>query len=99
MPLPNILEVKAFDFWGIDFIGPFPSSYSHEYILLVVDYVTKWVEAITVQHADAKTIICFLKKKIFSRFGTPRVLISDGGSHFCNAYSKKSFDTVMSNTR
>ena len=48
MPLQSILEVEAFDCWGIDFIGPFPSSYSHEYILLVVDYVTKWVEAVAV---------------------------------------------------
>jgi len=46
MPLQSILEVEAFDCKGIDFIGPFPSSYSHEYNLLIVDYVTKWVEAI-----------------------------------------------------
>jgi len=69
---------------GIDFIGPFLSSYSHEYILLVVDYVRKWVESVVVQHANAKIVICFLRNNIFSRFGTPRVLISDGGSHFCN---------------
>ena len=80
---------KLFDCWGIDFIGPFPSSYSHEYILLVVDYVTKWVEAVAVQHADAKTVIRFLKKNIFSRFGTPEVLISDRGTHFCNAQLTK----------
>ena len=89
MPLQNILEVEAFDCWGTDFIGPFPSSYSHEYILLVVDYVTKWVEAVAVQHAYAKTIICFLKKNIFSRFGMTRVLISDGGCHFCNVLLTK----------
>ena len=91
MPLQSILEVKAFDCWGIDFIGPFPLSYSYEYILWAVDYVTKWVEAVVVQHADAKTVIRFLTKNIFSRFGTPRVLISDGRSHFCNAqhYSVK----------
>ena len=89
MPLQSIMEVEAFDCWGIDFIGPFPSSYSYEYILLVVDYVTKWEEAIAVQHVDAKTAIHFLKKNIFSRFGTPRVLISDRGSHFCNAQLTK----------
>ena len=89
MPLQNILEVEAFDCWGMDFIGPLQSFYSNEYIILVVDYVTKWVEAIVVQHADAKTVICFLKKNILSRFGTPRVLISDGGSHFCNIQLKK----------
>ena len=54
-----------------------------------MDYETKWVEAIVVQHADAKTVICFLKKNILSRFGTPRVLVSDGGSHFYNVQLKK----------
>ena len=88
MPLQNILEVEVFDYWGIDFIGPLPSSFK-EYILLAVDYVSKWVEAIATPTNDAKTIIKFLKKNIFSRFGVPRVLISDGGSHFCNAQLKK----------
>ena len=89
MPLQKILEIEAFDCWGIDFIGPLPSSYSNEYILLAVDYVTKWVEAIAAQHADSKTVIRFLKRNIFSRFGTPKVLISDEGSHFCNVQLKK----------
>jgi len=51
--------------------------------------VTKWVEAIAASKADAKTVIRFLKKNIFCRFGTPCVLISDGGSHFCNAQLKQ----------
>ncbi|KAJ9535698.1 hypothetical protein OSB04_un001150 [Centaurea solstitialis] len=46
MPLNYILEVELFDVWGIDFMGPFPSSYSNRYILVAVDYVSKWVEAI-----------------------------------------------------
>ena len=46
MPLKNILEVELFDVWGIDFMGLFSSSYGNQYILLVVDYVSKWVEAI-----------------------------------------------------
>ena len=71
----------------------------YEYILLVVDYVTKWEEAIAVQHVDAKTAIHFLKKNIFSRFGTPRVLISDGGSHFLMPNSQNSSNTTVSNTR
>ena len=57
--------------------------------MLAVDYVSKWVEAVPMPTNDAKTIIKFLKKNIFSRFGVPRVLISDGGSHFCNAQLKK----------
>jgi len=85
MPLQNIQEVEVFDYWGIDFIGPLPPSFSHEYILLTVEYVSKWVEAISAQHADAKTVIKFLEKNIFCRFGTPRFLISDGSMHFCNS--------------
>jgi hypothetical protein len=65
-------------------MGPFPSSGGNRYILVCVDYVSKWVEAIASPTNDANTVIKFLKKHVFSRFGTPRALISDGGSHFCN---------------
>ena len=46
MPLHNMLEVEIFDFWGIDFMGPFPPSNGNLYILVAVDYVSKWVEVI-----------------------------------------------------
>ncbi|KAJ1701516.1 hypothetical protein LUZ63_001295 [Rhynchospora breviuscula] len=52
MPLNPILEVEIFDVWGVDFIGPFPSSYGNEYILVAVDYVSKWVEAIAAVISD-----------------------------------------------
>ncbi|KAL4388208.1 hypothetical protein GQ457_09G016950 [Hibiscus cannabinus] len=84
MPLQNILEVELFDVWGIDFMGPFPSSFGNLYILLAVDYVSKWVEAVATTHNDAKTVQRFIKKNIFTRFGTPRVIISDEGRHFDN---------------
>jgi len=89
MPLNIILEVESFDYWRIDFVGPLPSSISNEYILVVVDYVTKWVEVVAASKADAKTVIKFLKRNILCRFGTPRVLISDEGSYFCNAQLQK----------
>lgn len=54
---------------GIDFVGHLPSSYSNEYILVVVDYVSKWVEVVAAQKNDVKTVIKFLKRNIFSRFG------------------------------
>ena len=92
MLLQSILEVEVFDCWGVDFVGPFPSSYSTEYILVAVDYMSKWVEAIASPKADSKTVIKFLKKSIFTRFGTPRVLISDGGSHFSNSQLTKALD-------
>ena len=84
MSLTNILEVELFYVWGIDFMGPFPSSYGHKYILLEVDYVSKWVEAIPTITCDIKVVLCFIKSNIFSRFGTPREVISDEGSHLCN---------------
>ncbi|KAL4363997.1 hypothetical protein GQ457_04G020360 [Hibiscus cannabinus] len=89
MALQNILEVELFDVWGIDFMGPFPSSHGDLYILLAVDYVSKWVEAIATPKNDAKTIMKFLHKNIFTRFGVPRALISDEGSHFDNKLTAK----------
>ena len=83
-PMHSILEVELFDLWGIDFMGPFPASYNNLYILLAVDYVSKWVEAIPTRTNDAKVVAQFLRGNIFSRFGTPRALITDNGTHFCN---------------
>ena len=83
-PMHPILEVELFDLWGIDFMGPFPASYSNLYILLAVDYVSKWVEAIPTRTNDAKVVAHFLHSNIFSRFGTPRALIIDNGTHFYN---------------
>ena len=82
MPLNPILVVELFDVWGIDFMGPFPPSFGFLYILVVVDYVSKWIEAIPCRNNDAKTVQRFLKENLFSRFGTPRAIISDGGHIF-----------------
>ena len=79
-----ILEVQLFDLWGMYFMGPFPSSFSNMYILLAVDYVSKWVEPIPTLTNDASVVVKFLRNHIFTRFGTPRALITDGGTHFCN---------------
>ncbi|GJT37752.1 DNA-directed DNA polymerase [Tanacetum coccineum] len=84
MPLSSINVCKIFDIWGIDFMGPFPPSFGNIYILLAVDYVSKWVEAKATKTDDAKVVADFVKANIFSRFGTPRALISDRGTHFCN---------------
>ena len=83
MPLSNIQEVELFDIWGVDFMGPFPSSYGNQYILVGVDYVSKWLEAITLPKNYTQVVVKFLKK-IFIRFGVPRALISNGGSYFYN---------------
>ena len=84
MPLNNILVVKLFDVQGIDFMGPFSTSFGNKYILVAVDYMPKQVEAMAYPTNDACVVTKFLKKNIFSRFGTPRAIISDGGTHFYN---------------
>ena len=84
LPLNPILVVDVFYVWGIDFMGPFPSSFGYIYILVEVDYVSKWVEALPCKAADHRVVLKFLKEDIFSRFGVPKAIINDGGSHFCN---------------
>ncbi|RVW59149.1 Retrovirus-related Pol polyprotein from transposon opus [Vitis vinifera] len=91
MPMKPILIVDLFDVWGIDFMGPFPMSFGNSYILVGVDYVSKRVEAIPCKHNDHKVVLKFLKENIFSRFGVPKAIISDGGTHFCN----KPFETLL----
>ena len=67
-------------------MGPFPSSEGKEYILVAVDYASKWVEMILTRTNDHRVVNKFIVKNIFSRFGYPRAIISDGGSHFTNSH-------------
>ncbi|CAL9006232.1 unnamed protein product [Prunus brigantina] len=71
MPQTPIFSVEIFDVWGIDFMGPFPSSHGFNYILLAVDYVSKWVEAKATRTNDSKVVADFVKTNIFARFGMP----------------------------
>nr|GFA81096.1 reverse transcriptase domain-containing protein [Tanacetum cinerariifolium] len=84
---------KVFDS-GIDFMGPFPSSKGNKYILVAVDYFSKWVEAKALPTNDARVVVKFLKS-LFSRFGTPKAIISDRGTYFCN----DQFSRVMAKYR
>ncbi|GKF25749.1 reverse transcriptase domain-containing protein, partial [Tanacetum coccineum] len=80
MPQNAIQVYEIFDVWGIDFMGPFPSSRGNKYILVAVDYLTKWVEAKALHTNDAQVVVKILKS-LFARFGTPRAIISDRGTH------------------
>ncbi|GKD25352.1 reverse transcriptase domain-containing protein, partial [Tanacetum coccineum] len=82
--LQNSIQVcEIFDVSGIDFMGPFPSSKGNKYILVEVDYLSKWVEAKALPANDAR-VVCKFLKSLFARFGAPRAIISDRGTHFCN---------------
>jgi len=65
-------------------MGPFPSLFGHQYILVVVHYVSKWVEAIPNKTNGNKVVVMFLKENIFALFETPHAIISDNGSLFCH---------------
>ncbi|KAI3776015.1 hypothetical protein L1987_45775 [Smallanthus sonchifolius] len=91
MPQNPIQVLEIFDVWGIDFMGPFPSSSGNRYILVAIDYVSKWVEAQALPTNDARAVVRFLKK-LFTRFGIPKAIISDRGTHFCNAVMEKALE-------
>ena len=86
MPMRPILEVKIFDLWGIDFMGPFLPSNGKAYILLALDYLSKWVKAIPTSTNDHREVLRFVTRCIFARYGCRRAIISDGGSHFNNSH-------------
>ncbi|GJR98888.1 reverse transcriptase domain-containing protein [Tanacetum coccineum] len=65
MPQNAIQVCEIFDVWGIDFMGPFPSSHGNKYILVAVDYLSKWVEAKALPTNDARVVFA----KVMSKYG------------------------------
>ena len=99
MPLTSTLEVEIFDVWGVVFMGPFPPSFGNLYILLAVDYVSKWVEAIATTTNDAKVVVKFLSKNIFTRFGTPELLLVTKVHTSVTRCSMPQWQSIISSTR
>ncbi|GJW47668.1 reverse transcriptase domain-containing protein [Tanacetum coccineum] len=83
MPQNAIQVCEIFDVWGIGFMGQFSSSRGNKYILVDVDYLSKWVKEKALPTNDAR-VLCKILKSLFVRFGTPRAIISDRGTHFYN---------------
>ena len=82
MSLYPILVVEIFDVWGIDIIGPFHMSHGYLYILVAVNYVSKWITTIACRTNNNKVMVNFLKENVFSRFDFSRIIISNDGKHF-----------------
>ncbi|GJV03895.1 putative nucleotidyltransferase, ribonuclease H [Tanacetum coccineum] len=76
------------------FMGPFPSSNGNKYILVAIDYVSKWVEAWAFPTNDAWNVVNFLKR-LFARFGIPKALISDRGTYFYNYQMEKAMKRLF----
>ena len=84
LKLPDA-QVELFDVWGIDYMGPFVRSQGCEYILVAVNYISKWVEVMPCRAADAKHARKMFHEIIFPRFGTPSMVKINGVSHFIDA--------------
>ena len=71
MHLSYIIIVEIFDVWAINFMGLVPSYFGNEYTLLVVDYMSTWVEAVPTRTIEARIIVKFFRENIFSKYGMP----------------------------
>jgi hypothetical protein len=94
MPLTSTLQIGIFDVWGIDFIGPFPNSEGCKYILVAIDYVSNLIEALPCRAAEAMHLKRIFHDIIFPRYEVPRIVISDGGSHFIGRTFQKALMEV-----
>ncbi|KAJ9546993.1 LOW QUALITY PROTEIN: hypothetical protein OSB04_019536 [Centaurea solstitialis] len=95
MPQQSISVSEVFDVWGIDFMGPFLDSKGNKYILVAVDYVSKWAEAKASPTNDAKVVVDFVKSLV-CRYGCPKAIISDRGTHFANYLLEKTLKSTSS---
>eukprot|EP00253_Pinus_taeda_P007648 PITA_07648 len=84
-PLQTVIVVGPFAKWGIDFMTCNPTSAGgHGYIIVTVDYFTKWAEAMpTLNNNDEMDALLFFNH-VVSRFSVPQAIVTDHGSHFCN---------------
>ena len=85
-PLFPVISLGPFRKWGIDYMTCNPASAGgHKYIIVAVDYFTKWAEAMPTFKADRETTTFFVFNHIIARFGIPKVIVTDHGSHFQNS--------------
>jgi hypothetical protein len=84
-PLHPVITIGLFTKWGVYFMDCKPTSAEgHQHIIMVVDYFTKWVEAMPIIKSDGKTVTFFVFNQIIARFSIPSEIVTDHGSHFQN---------------
>jgi transposase InsO family protein len=87
MTLATKLTLQAFEKWAIDFVGPINPPGKHtgaQYIITTTKYLTRWEEAREIKECSATTTAQFIFEDIITRFGCPKILMSDQGTHFIN---------------
>jgi transposase InsO family protein len=85
MPLQPQVLIEPFERWALDFVGPITlASKGKSYILVCVDYVTKWIEAKALHRAMEQAVAYFLYEDIFTHFGVPREIVTDQGTQFAS---------------
>ncbi|GLU03802.1 hypothetical protein SLE2022_209800 [Rubroshorea leprosula] len=83
-----------FHTWGLDLIGPIhPSFEGYIWILVAIEYFTKWVEAVPLHKATGLAMSNFIKVCIIYRFGIPYKIVSDNGTPFVNQHVRRLLDT------
>jgi hypothetical protein len=83
MPLQPQVLIEPFEKWALDFVGPInPTSKRKRYILVCIDYVTKWEEAKALPYATEQSVVDFLFEDVFVHFGVPREIVTDQGAQF-----------------
>jgi transposase InsO family protein len=87
----SIIKPWPFRGWGMDMIGKInpPSSKGYQYILAIIDYFTKWVEAIPMKTVTSKDVINFNREHVIHKFGIPQTIMTDGGSVFISEEFRK----------
>jgi len=81
--LTSLVSPQPFAWWGIDLLGPFPKAAGQlRYLVVAIDYSTKWIETEPLAQITAKNVLCFFKRNILARFGVPTLVISDNGTQF-----------------
>ena len=81
--LTPITSLWPFVQWGIDIVGPLPQGKRHvKFLLVAIDYFTKWVETEALPTIMEAKIHNFVWKNIVCRFGIPRTIISNNKRQF-----------------
>ncbi|GAU49243.1 hypothetical protein TSUD_382750 [Trifolium subterraneum] len=93
--LKTLISPWPFAWWGMDILGHFPTAARQvKYLIVAVDYFTKWIEAEPLAKISTSNILRFFKRNILARFGIPQVVVTDNGTQFTNKKFQEFLATI-----